>query len=163
RQLIDRALAWAQPRYEQQTVLTGEPSGPHAAGMVRVLADLRADAATRAAALVAVALSAESETRSTLRNDPLVAILGPEVTRLARGFRALIRVGQVTREISEVHATADEPQAEKLRKMMLAMAADLRIVLMRLASRLQTLRWHAASKRTPDRMLALETLDLYAP
>lgn len=160
---IERALAWARPRYAQQTVLTGEPSELHAAGMVRVLADLRTDAATRAAALVAVALSTESDAGGTLRHDPLVAAFGAEVTRLARGFRALIRVGQVTREVGEVHATPDEPQAEKLRKMMLAMAADLRIVLMRLASRLQTLRWHAATKRAPDRMLALETLDLYAP
>src|SRR5690606_17280506 len=69
----------------------------------------------------------------------------------------------VTREAGEGQGATATPQAEKLRKMMLAMAADLRIVLMRLASRLQTLRWHAASKKQPDRALAQETLDLYAP
>src|SRR5690606_36755610 len=100
---------------------------------------------------------------SRSRNDALASILGPEVARLARGYRSLIRVGTITREAGELHRTPDTPQAEKLRKMLLAMAADLRIVLMRLASRLQTLRWHATARQPPDRAVALETLDLYAP
>src|SRR5690606_33751724 len=95
--------------------------------------------------------------------DPLGQQFGDDTAQLVRGYHALVRVGMVTRESAELQRQGESPQVEKTRKMMLAMAADLRIVLMRLASRLQTLRWHAVAKQPPERALALETLDLYAP
>ena len=68
----------------------------------------------------------------------------------------------VARQASDAEAESGS-QKEMQRKMLLAMAADLRIVLMRLASRLQTLRWHAESKTPCSIAFARETLDLYAP
>ena len=68
----------------------------------------------------------------------------------------------VARHASDVAAESGS-QKEMQRKMLLAMAADLRIVLMRLASRLRTLRWHAESKTPCTVEFARETLDLYAP
>ncbi|WP_238865130.1 HD domain-containing protein, partial [Achromobacter xylosoxidans] len=51
--LIDQAVAWSVPRFEGQQALTGEPLASHGAGVVRILAGLHTDAATRAAALLA--------------------------------------------------------------------------------------------------------------
>ncbi|MGV2862919.1 RelA/SpoT family protein, partial [Achromobacter sp. AGC39] len=76
--------------------------------------------------------------------------------------RALLRLGVVARQASDAEAESGS-QKEMQRKMLLAMAADLRIVLMRLASRLRTLRWHAESKAPCSTDFARETLDLYAP
>ncbi len=163
RELVERALAWALPRYESHTNRTGEPVSNHAGGLAIILAGLQTDGATRAAALIAGALNDQSDPGSGSRGDPLASAFGADVARLTRGYQALMRVGQVTRAAGETNRAGDAPQAEKLRKMLLAMAADLRIVLMRLASRLQTLRWHAAAKRPPERALALETLELYSP
>src|SRR5690606_23600454 len=117
----------------------------------------------RAAALVAYAMDDDMEAPRGRESDPLADAVGGEVARLARGYRALLRIGMVTREAGETHGAIDTPQTEKLRKMMLATAADPRIVLMRLASRLQTLRWSVATRTSPDMRLARETLDLYAP
>ena len=84
------------------------------------------------------------------------------VLRLVQGTQALSRLGSLAS--GATYGALDSiDQKEMLRKMLLAMAADLRIVLIRLASRLQTLRWLAAEKRPCDPMLARETLDLYTP
>ncbi|CFL82855.1 GTP pyrophosphokinase [Bordetella pertussis] len=87
---------------------------------------------------------------------------GVEVARLVQGARALLRLGIVARHASDSEAESGS-QKEMQRKMLLAMAADLRIVLMRLASRLQSLRWHAETKTPCAAGFARETLDLYTP
>jgi len=159
---IAHAVAWALPQFGEQRAVSGEPLAAHAAGVVRILAGLQTDAATRIAALV-VALPADlSAPAPPLRNDPLAAEFGPEIARLVQGARALLRLGIVARHASDSEADTGD-QKEMQRKMLLAMAADLRIVLMRLASRLQTLRWHAASKEPCSAAFAQETMDLYAP
>ncbi len=164
RDLFDSALAWAAPRLASATSISGEPAAEHAAGLMRILVGMHTDGATRAAVLVAGGLvhDPDGDVRGRGRLDPLAQVAGAEVARLARGYVALLKVGQAARESGENRA-GDAPQVEKLRKMMLAMAVDLRIVLMRLASRLQTLRWHATVKQPPERALAFETLELYAP
>ena len=103
---------------------------------------MHTDAATRAAALLAALPTDLTAPAPALRNDPVAAAFGQEVARLVQGTRALLRLGVVARHASDVAAESGS-QKEMQRKMLLAMAADLRIVLMRLASRLRTLRWHA--------------------
>ncbi|CPL05301.1 GTP pyrophosphokinase [Bordetella pertussis] len=98
----------------------------------------------------------------TLRNDPVASEFGVEVARLVQGARALLRLGIVARHASDSEAESGS-QKEMQRKMLLAMAADLRIVLMRLGSRLQSLRWHAETKTPCAAGFARETLDLYTP
>ncbi|MFJ0644151.1 bifunctional (p)ppGpp synthetase/guanosine-3',5'-bis(diphosphate) 3'-pyrophosphohydrolase, partial [Bordetella bronchiseptica] len=98
----------------------------------------------------------------TLRNDPVASEFGVEVARLVQGARALLRLGIVARHASDSEAESGS-QKEMQRKMLLAMAADLRIVLMRLASRLQSLRWHAETRTPCAAGFARETLDLYTP
>ena len=160
--LIDQAVAWAEPRFEGQQALTGESLASHGAGVVRILAGMHTDAATRAAALLAALPTDLTAPAPALRNDPVAAAFGQEVARLVQGTRALLRLGVVARHASDVAAESGS-QKEMQRKMLLAMAADLRIVLMRLASRLRTLRWHAESKTPCTVEFARETLDLYAP
>jgi GTP pyrophosphokinase len=94
--------------------------------------------------------------------DPIKEQFGAEVGRLVQGARELLRLSGIASGASD--GSEDAPlQKEMLRKMLLAMAADLRIVLLRLASRLQTLRWHASAKVPCKPDLARETLDLYTP
>lgn len=87
---------------------------------------------------------------------------GAEVVSLVQGTRALLRLGTITGQASDVTVHGSD-QKEMQRKMLLAMAADLRIVVMRSASRLQTLSWYAASKVPCPPALAKETLELYTP
>jgi len=157
--LMEHARTWAEDRFDGQQALTGEPLAGHGAGAVRILADLQTDAPTRAAALLA---SLPAEAAPSSRRDPLAAEFGPEVARLVQGAWALIRLGAAARHSSDSEAESGA-QKEMLRKMLLAMAADLRIVLMRLASRLQTLRWHAETRTPCAPSFARESLDLYAP
>ncbi len=160
--LLDRAVAWAEPRFHGQNALTGEPLAGHGAGVVRILAAMHTDAATRTAALLAALPTDLMAPAPSLRNDPLAAAFGTEVARLVQGAYALLRLGVVARQASDAAAVSGS-QKEMQRKMLLAMAADLRIVLMRLASRLRTLRWHAETKAPCSPDFARETLDLYAP
>jgi GTP pyrophosphokinase len=95
-------------------------------------------------------------------SNTVADLFGHEIAQLVRGTHALSRLGSLASGAS-AGALDSTDQKEMLRKMLLAMAADLRIVLIRLASRLQTLRWLAAEKRPCDPMLARETLDLYTP
>jgi GTP pyrophosphokinase len=160
-QLVERAAAWAAPRFSGQA-LTGEPLAGHAAGTVRLLADLHTDALTRAAALLASLPLDDPAVAGPSRDNPIEAEFGPEVARLQQGALALLRLGMVARQASDSEAGTGG-QKEMQRKMLLAMAADLRIVLMRLASRLQTLRWYAETKTPCAPSFARETLDLYTP
>ncbi|CAM4373913.1 RelA/SpoT family protein [Bordetella muralis] len=159
---IEHAVAWALPQFADQRAASGEPLATHGAGVVRILAGLQTDVATRIAALLAALPADLSAPAPPLRNDPLATEFGSEIARLVQGARALLRLGLVARHASDSEADTGD-QKEMQRKMLLAMAADLRIVLMRLASRLQTLRWHAASKEPCSVAFARETMDLYAP
>ncbi|WP_050841135.1 RelA/SpoT family protein, partial [Bordetella pertussis] len=120
------------------------------------------DQATRVAAVLASLPADLNAPAPTLRNDPVASEFGVEVARLVQGARALLRLGIVARHASDSEAESGS-QKEMQRKMLLAMAADLRIVLMRLASRLQSLRWHAETKTPCAAGFARETLDLYTP
>ncbi len=152
------AAAWAQGVLADRTLATGEPVAEHAAGLVVLLAGLQVDVSTRIAALVVSTVrDGELEGQATVAER-----FGQDVAKLVEGYRGLLRLGAVTRESSDAGASGDA-QTEMLRKMVLAMAADLRIVFMRLASRLQTLRWHAATKVEVAESVAREALELYAP
>jgi GTP pyrophosphokinase len=159
---LAHAVAWASPQFADQKTSSGESLASHAAGAVRILAGLHTDVSTRIAALLVSLPTDLFAPAPALRNDPLAIEFGPEIARLVQGARALLRLGLVARHASDSAAETGD-QKEMQRKMLLAMAADLRIVLIRLASRLQTLLWHAASKVPCSASFARETMDLYAP
>jgi GTP pyrophosphokinase len=158
RTLVERALEFAAPLYEGKLLGTGEPALEHAYGLAANLAQLRIDAATRAAGLLFAVPEylPEASERLAERFDPAVAALVGGVSRLNR-----LRV--VTRGLAAADENGREPQAETLRKMLLAMVADIRVVLIRLASRTQTLRFLGKAPDDLRRPVARETLDIYAP
>lgn len=161
--LVRRAWEFAQTLYGPRLLDSGESMIDHALGLLRILDHVRADAAARAAGLLFGA--AELLARP---DEQLTDAFGREVADIALGVRQLTHLGQITRQGSIAgRATTDpkeiERQAETLRKMLLAFATDIRVVLVRLASRLQTLRHYAQIKAPVAEGLARESLDLYAP
>lgn len=158
RPVFEKASEWVRQHYHDDQTALDEPILEHCSELVKILAGLNSDLDTRLAALL---LSLPAYDGRGV--DPLQKTFGPEVSRLLHGTRALLRLGEVAREINQSESQDRVDQKEMLRKMLLAMAADLRIVLIRLASRLQTLRWHARRKSDFDTALARETLDIYAP
>ncbi|MDN5842743.1 MAG: HD domain-containing protein, partial [Alcaligenaceae bacterium] len=158
RALMARAADWVRDSLHGVNAGTGEPLDAHSAAVARILADLGSDAPTRAGALLSVQPSALD---APGRQDPVRKAFGPEIATLVQGVRALLRLGQVAGQAQADPSAGD--QKEMRRKMLLAMAADLRIVLMRLASRLQSLRWYAASRTPCPMAFARETMELYTP
>ena len=150
RALIGRALEFAEPLYAGQVLSTGEPVWPHALGLGASLASAGLDPAARAAGVL---FAAPKHLQGT---DQLRERFGEEIAALASGVERLYRLRVLTR------GSAQE-QNEILRKMVLGMVEDVRVVLIRLASRTQTLRWFAKNPAADRAAFARETLDIYAP
>ena len=161
--LLCRAAQWATETLGDRCTPSGERLIDHALGSAAILSQMQADPATRTAALlVAASEILQPELLQGRQADPIKEQFGPEIGRLVQGVRELLRLSGLASGVND--SFDDAPmQKEMLRKMLLAMAADLRIVLVRLASRLQTLRWHANTKTSCVPALAKETLDLYTP
>jgi GTP pyrophosphokinase len=87
---------------------------------------------------------------------------GASYATLVDATRRLVQAQRSARA-ARVEAERHSQQIERVRKMLLAFASDLRVVLLRLASRLQTLRWHAASRQACPEALARESLEVFAP
>ncbi|CAN5157366.1 bifunctional (p)ppGpp synthetase/guanosine-3',5'-bis(diphosphate) 3'-pyrophosphohydrolase [soil metagenome] len=178
--LLDRALAVAERAYGDRVAPTGERVIDHARALVPILESLRTDTETQVAALLYGTTDPERAEHPLAESD-IAEQFGAEVATMVHGIVQLMRVTAVARERShrvdetsprDSHKSRDaEPQArqqaEALRKMLLAMVGDLRVVLVRLASRLRTLRWYAEIKGGADPVMveaqARETFDLYAP
>lgn len=160
--LLGKAVQWVREPLAGIRASTGEPIIDHCAGVALILAKLGTDAQTRASSLLAVLPEHQAVGSSAANRDPLLKAFGSDVMSLVLGTRALLRLGHLAGKASE-SATVGTEQKEMQRKMLLAMAADLRIVLMRLASRLQSLRWFASSRTECPKAFARETLTLYTP
>jgi len=150
RALIGRALEFAEPLYAGQVLSTGEPTWHHALGLASNLAAIGLDAPARAAGILFAA------PKHLDGVDKLREVFGDEVAALAGGVEKLYQLRVATRD-------TPREQNEVLRKMVLGMVEDVRVVLIRLASRTQTLRWFAKHKTDERLSYARETLDIYAP
>ena len=156
---LRRAYALALTIYADKRLGTGEPALEHALGAATSLAALRLDAETRIAGLLFAAPQYLPDSQ-----DQLVADYGPTVAGLVAGIAKLNRLRVVTRALAgQENGAAHSSQAEVLRKMLLAMVEDIRVVLLRLASRTQTLRFMSRASDALRRPYAQETLDIYAP
>ncbi len=150
RALLGRALEFAEPLYAGQALSTGEPCWTHALGLAASLAAIGLDAPGRAAGVLFAAPKFLPDA------EQLAATFGAEIAGIASGVEKLYQLRVATRD-------TPREQNEVLRKMVLGMVEDVRVVLIRLASRTQTLRWFSKNK-TEDRVsYARETLDIYAP
>ena len=150
---VDRALALARARLVDAPAPSGEPVISHAQGTIAILRELFADEPTQVAAALFGAFDAIA-----LRE--VEADFGAEVAQLVDAMRQVHRLRALHFKVS---GQADGGQIETLRRMLLSMALDIRVVLIALASRLQTLRWHVATRRPPEEGIAQQTLKVMAP
>ncbi len=151
---LARALDFARDVYGEKLLGTGEPAYDHALGLARNAAGLKLDADARIAGLLFVVPVYLSDSEEKLQ-----AAFGATVALLVAGISRL----NALRVITRTAAQSRDSQSEVLRKMLLAMVEDIRVVLLRLASRTQTLRWLARAPEEERRLAARETLDIYAP
>lgn len=163
---LARALDYAATLYEGRSLGTGEPVLAHALGLAASIAALRLDVDARIAGLLFAAPEYLQDGLPEGR-DALKTHFGDIVASLVAGITRLNSLRVVTRTASGDLRTGDRAaasQTEVMRKMLLAMVGDIRVVLLRLASRVQTLRFISVTPAAADRIaLAQETLDIYAP
>ncbi len=159
REPLARALALAATLYGESSLGTGEATMAHALGMASIAAALNLDLDTRLAALLFAATLHLEEAEERLSAD-----FGVAVAHLVGGLRRLNGLRLLTRQRS---GAGDEVQAqtETLRKMLLAMVEDVRVVLLRLASRTQSLRYFTDQPDLAEQRqdIARESLEIYAP
>jgi GTP pyrophosphokinase len=154
--LIRRAYEFAARAHAGRWRRSGEPYITHPLAVAEILAKLQLDQETVAAALLHDVLE---DTEVTL--EELRVVFGERVARLVDG---VTKLGQI-RWASESEPTEREKarQAESLRKMLLAMAEDVRVVLIKLADRLHNMRTLEHLARSKQARIARETMDIYAP
>jgi GTP pyrophosphokinase len=150
---VAEALEFAEPLYAAQVLSTGEPTWAHALGLGANLAAIGLDAPGRVAGVLFAA-------PKHVELDAIQARFGDEVASLADGVEKLYQLRMATRARSGESAVS---QNETLRKMVLGMVEDVRVVLIRLASRTQTLRWFARNETAERAAYARESLDIYSP
>ena len=155
---IERALKLVEPLYLGKQLGTGEPVWQHVLGMALIAVSLRLDVDTRLAALLFAIHDHQPDAGDVIERD-----FGHEVAKLVTGLHRLNGLRLISRAAALSTVPEVRAQTEVLRKMLLAMVEDIRVVLLRLASRTQTLRYftdHADARRAE---VAREALDIYAP
>ena len=154
---LRRARSFAEPLLAGQALDTGEDALAHADGVAAILEGIGAAPSMRAAAYLVYAGD------FLQRPDEVVSkAFGASYAGLVSHTRKLVQIQRSARD-AQVTAQHRALQTERVRKMLLAFASDLRVVLLRLASRLQTLRWYAASRQPCPAPLARESQDVFAP
>ena len=152
--LVRRAFELAAAAHEGQLRKSGEAYIEHPLEVARILANLRLDSRTIAAALL------HDVVEDTPTNVPdLVAEFGAEVASLVDGVTKLIGIA----EMANLPPDSRDPKVESLRKMLLAMVGDVRVVLIKLADRLHNMRTLDSMLPEKQRRISRETLDIYAP
>ncbi len=147
--LIQQAYAYAEAHHEGQKRLSGEDFVEHPIAVATILADLGLDTTTLVAALLHDVVE---DTELTL--PELEEGFGPEVERIVDGLTKLMHIEFRSRE---------QEQAENVRKMIVAMAGDIRVLLIKLADRLHNMRTLGALPPARQRKTATETLEIFAP
>src|ERR671930_359855 len=149
RDLLERAFVFASERHEGQQRRSGEDFILHPLGVAQILAELGRDDATLAAALVHDVVE---DTHASL--EEVRAEFGEEIATLVEGVTKLTRIQFQSRE---------QAQAENYRKMVMAMAEDYRVILIKLADRLHNMRTIEYLGKQKQLQKARETLEVYAP
>jgi len=181
---LARARAFAEPLLESEVLDTGENTLAHANAVAQILADIGGSEAMQAAAYLVYACQHLNRPQEVIakafgEQHAALAIETTKLVQLQRQARNVAAEAQA-RKLEERQAAQDagQPapglskapvselaasQTENVRKMLLAFSRDLRVVMLRLASRLQTLRYFAGIKGDPGEALARESLHVFAP
>ncbi len=161
-EVLRRACEMADPLYAGQFELTEVPLMQHALGTATILADMNMDAETVAAAV----LHAVPELMDDWANR-LETVFGANVKNLVEGFSRMEQIQHIGAAGSPQGGAKNRgshaQQIEGLRKMLLSMAEDIRVVLIKLADRVQTLRSLAGASLEQQRLIARETVSIFAP
>jgi GTP pyrophosphokinase len=148
-ELLRRAYDFAAEQHKGQTRLSGEPYLSHPVEVAHLLADMKLDVTSLCAALLHDVVE---DTKLPL--EKIAEHFGPDVARLVEGVT----------KISKLDLLAPEDrQAENVRKMLLAMVNDVRVVMVKLADRLHNMRTLEFLAPERQQRIARETLDIYAP
>ena len=148
--IIDRAYIYSAKVHEGQMRLSGEPYLSHPLEVAYILADMRLDSVSIAAALLHDVIE---DTHAT--SEEIKDMFGPDVSHIVSG---------VTKLSSLAFDNSQARQAESIRRMILAMADDIRVILIKLADRLHNMRTlHFHTKEQKKIKIAQETNDIYAP
>jgi GTP pyrophosphokinase len=146
---LEQAFAVAEQAHEGQTRKSGEPYIEHPLAVAGILADLHLDTVTLEAALLHDTVEDTAVTLERIEEE-----FGDEVARIVDGLTKLEKLPFRTRE---------QAQAENVRKMIVAMAGDIRVLLIKLADRLHNMRTLAALPSHKQQRIATETLEIHAP
>src|SRR5262252_2436728 len=147
--LLNRAYVYAMKAHGEQKRLSGDPYISHPLEVAGILAEHQLDDATIAAALLHDTIEDTEATRAEIDQ-----LFGRDIGRLVEGLTKLKKLDLVSREAK---------QAENLRKLLLAIAEDVRVLLVKLADRLHNMRTLGYVQPEARRRAAEETLDIYAP
>ena len=147
--LLRRAYIFSAKAHQGQTRLSGEAYLIHPIEVAAILANLKLDAATVAAGLLHDTIE---DTAAKL--EEIKAMFGDEVAMLVDGMTKLSRMELQSRE---------QREAENFRKMIVAMAKDIRVILIKLADRLHNMRTLKSLPPEKQKRISQETLDIYAP
>src|SRR6266568_1053165 len=147
--LLNRAYVYAMKAHGSQKRASGDPYFSHPLEVAAILTDLKLDDATIAAALLHDTIEDTPVTRAEIDQ-----LFGPDIGRLVDGLTKLKKLDLVSKQAA---------QAENLRKLLLAIADDVRVLLVKLADRLHNMRTLDFVPPEARRRIAEETLDIYAP
>ncbi|HSP26278.1 MAG TPA: HD domain-containing protein, partial [Saliniramus sp.] len=147
--LLNRAYVYAMQKHGTQKRASGDPYFSHPLEVAAILTDMRLDEATIAVALLHDTIEDTDATRKEIDH-----LFGPTIGQLVEGLTKLKRLDLVSKRAA---------QAENLRKLLLAIADDVRVLLVKLADRLHNMR--TLGHMAPDKRarIAQETMDIYAP
>ena len=147
--LVERAFEFSESAHRGQFRKSGEPYITHPLAVASILSEWQLDAEGLAAALLHDVMEDTSVTRTELEST-----FGKPVAAMVDGLSKLDQIEFASRE---------DAQAESFRKMLLAMARDVRVILIKLADRLHNMRTLGAMEPEARRRIARETLEIYAP
>ncbi|MGB5443278.1 MAG: HD domain-containing protein, partial [Gammaproteobacteria bacterium] len=156
REVLSRAVNTAIEAHQHQQRASGEPYYLHALAVAEILNGLKLDHETIAAAILHDVVE---DTSLTLQN--IEADFGPVIARLVDGVTKMDRIGEF-QDAGKAGLYAGA-QAESLRKLLLAMAEDVRVVLIKLADRLHNMRTLEHLDEQRQQRIARETMEIYAP
>ncbi|MDR2891486.1 MAG: bifunctional (p)ppGpp synthetase/guanosine-3',5'-bis(diphosphate) 3'-pyrophosphohydrolase [Deltaproteobacteria bacterium] len=146
---IRKAYVFAAANHAGQVRLSGEPYLSHPLAVADTLADLRLDDAS---IIVGLLHDTVEDTHATL--EEIEEMFGPEVAEIVDG---VTKISQIKFDSKE------EQQAENIRKMILAMSEDIRVLIVKLADRMHNMRTLDFQKPEKQQRIAKETMDIYAP
>ncbi len=147
--LLRRAYIYSAKAHKDQVRASGEPYLIHPLSVAAILADMKMDVAT-----VSTGLLHDVVEDTLASTDDISKVFGDEVANLVDGVTKISNLGKKSKK---------EAQAENLRKMILAMTSDIRVVLVKLADRLHNLRTLGYLHPEKRKRIAQETLEVYAP